>query len=547
MRSIFTVVVLLFCRIAFSQGTFVDNHLVIKFTDRAYAGLKIDFENRHLGSGQIDGLNQQYAINLIRPIGQTQKTKTFLLEFTNPVDVKKAVLQYAQTGLLAYVEPDYLVSGAGVKGVEIIPNDTRFDRQWGMFNNGSMSGIGNVTADADVDIDLAWDIQTGDPDMIIAVPDSGLRMVHPDIAARIWVNSDEIAGNGMDDDNNGFIDDTSGWDFVNSDNNPTDDHGHGTNVAGIIGSIANNNLLYTGANWNSKIMPIKVLNSSNGGSYADMAASVYYAVDNGAKIISMSIGGSSDTVLMADAMAYSNENNVLFLACMMNFDNDVVYYPAGYSLAFPNVIAVGSTNPDDTRTSPFFWSATSGSNFGSHLNVVAPGNFIYGLDAFSNTNANTYWGGTSQATPLVAGIASLIWAQNPALTAPEIRSILEATAEDEVGDASEDAPGFDEFMGYGRVNAFAALQTLGSNQPMQQQEFCIVNPIVDGSLHVFCKGQHEGIYRLTVNNMDGKLLMSQDIDINQGVNVIPFSRAYGSYIVTLANKEYSKVFKVLKD
>jgi subtilisin family serine protease len=138
---------------------------------------------------------------------------------------------------------------------------------------------------------------------------------------------------------------------------------------------------------------------------------------------------------------------------MMNFDNSAVYYPVG----FPTTIAVGSTDANDQRSSPFFWSATSGSSYGNHIDIVAPGNFIYGLSHQSNSNYNAYWGGTSQAAPLVSGVCALLLAQNPSLTPTAIRTILRNSAEDQVGDPNEDVPGFDIYHGYGRLNAYQAL------------------------------------------------------------------------------------------
>lgn len=547
MKSLGTILVALLSGFVSAQNQYVNNHLIIKLTAQSYNQSTIVLEKQQFGLSEIDQINNELSLVRLIPIGNSKVTKTFVLEFATEIAVEATALRYKQTGMLVYVEPDYLAQGSGVRGAaDIVPNDTRFDRQWGFVNNGSMAGIGNVVADADVDIDLAWDIQTGDPNMVIAVPDSGLRMIHPDIAPRIWVNTGEIAGNGMDDDGNGFVDDVNGWDYVNNDNNPTDDLGHGTNVAGIIGAVANNNLLYTGANWNSKIMPLKVLNSSNSGSYANMASSIYYAVDEGAKIISMSIGGNSNAQVMADALSYANQYDVLFLACMMNFDNNVTYFPAGYSLDFPNVIAVGSTNPDDTRTFPFFWNQDSGSNYGSHLNVVAPGNYIYGLDAFSNTNANSYWGGTSQATPLVAGIASLVWAQNPDLTPQDVRSILESTAEDQVGDPGEDVAGFDLYMGHGRVNALAALQTLTAPETDTRQEMSVENPVDGDALTIFCQGNHSGSYQFLVHDMQGKLIGANSIVMQAGLNQIDFPYASGSYIATLKSDGYTRIFKILK-
>jgi subtilisin family serine protease len=134
----------------------------------------------------------------------------------------------------------------------------------------------------------------------------------------------------------------------------------------------------------------------------------------------------------------------------MNANTDTAYYPA----ACRHVIAVGATNPDDTRSAPFFWDKSSGSNYGKHITVVAPGNFIYGIDP---EGYDTYWGGTSQAAPYVSGLAALLIAQDPSRTADEIIDIIKNTADDGVGNPSEDKPGWDQYYGYGRINAYKAL------------------------------------------------------------------------------------------
>lgn len=534
-----------------NNQNYIKNQLIVKLKESAFQLDKIDFEKKSLGNSSLDKLNATVGLESIQSIGNYSRTRSFLLIFTDGVDANLELKKFQKLNAIEYAELDYIAISGGQfneNSALVVPTDTYFNRQWGLLNTGTMSGIGTTLPDADVDMELAWDIQTGDPNMIIAVSDSGLKMNHPDIASRIWINTDEIAGNSIDDDGNGYIDDVNGWDWVNNDNNPTDDHGHGTNCTGIIGAIANNNSLYSGVNWNSKIMPLKVLNSSNTGSYSSMANSIFYAVDNGAKIVSMSIGGSGSSAIIADSINYADGQNVMLFFCMMNFNNDTTYYPAGYSITYPNVVAVGSTNPDDTRTAPFFWSATSGSNYGSHINVVAPGNFIYGLSYNNDINPNSYWGGTSQATPLVAGIASLIFAQNPALTPEQVRTILQNTAADEVGSSGEDIQGFDEYMGYGRVNAFDALQaaTLGIDESNFQQEFQLINPIQNNELQIYSKGEFEGDYTISVSTIDGKQLFSFVKNISEGLNAIPFEYATGNYIISLKSERYSKVFKVTK-
>ena len=183
----------------------------------------------------------------------------------------------------------------------------------------------------------------------------------------------------------------------------------------------------------------KILDENNSGYYSWWTDAIYYAVDNGAKVINMSVGGSGFSSSMKDAIDYAYNNGVTVVACMMNENNNTTFYPAGYQ----NTIAVGATNPNDERSAPFFWSTTSGSNYGNHIDVVAPGNYIYGLNYQSDTNYNSYWGGTSQAAPLVTGLSSLLLAQDADKTPDDIRSIIRNTAEDQVGNVSEDISGFD--------------------------------------------------------------------------------------------------------
>ena len=267
--------------------------------------------------------------------------------------------------------------------------------------------------------------------------------------------------------------------IVNDDNDPTDDHGHGTNVTGIALASGNNSIGYAGVNWNSKIMICKILDNNNSGFYSWWAEAIYYAVDNGASVINMSVGGNGSSTLLENAINYAYDNNVPVVVSTGN-QNSVIEYPAKYTNAF----AIGSTNPDDTRSVPFFWSATSGSNFGSELDFVAPGNYIYGLSYSSNTNYNSYWGGTSQAAPHVAGLISLLLSVEPSLSVSEIRTILEESSEDQVGE-SNDTSGWDQYYGHGRINAFHALthSTLNIDNFENTNKDLLIypNPIISGS------------------------------------------------------------------
>ncbi|MDI9311089.1 MAG: S8 family serine peptidase [Limnohabitans sp.] len=553
MKKIIFIALFFTCQFFGQSIKFQENQLILKINDAHLNQFNLNLNENKTGIKSLDGLNKENGLVKIESIGQFKKTKTFIFKFNKNISIDKLIEIYKATNFFDYVEPDYLAYGSGIqnKNVTTFPNDALFNRQWGLFNDGTFT-VGGMSYtsvnDADVDMELAWDIETGDPNLIIAVSDTGLKMDHVDIASRIWTKTAEII-DGIDNDGNGLIDDRNGWDWVNSDNNPSDDHGHGTNCTGIIGAIANNSVGYCGANWNSKIMPLKVLNSSNSGTYSAMANSIYYAVDNGAKIISMSIGGSSASTAISNALDYAATNGVLFVACMMNFNNNTPYYPAAYAATKDNVIAVGSTNSNDRRTNPFFWSATSGSNYGNHITVVAPGEYTWGLGTASTTDYNSYWGGTSQATPLVAATASLLKSKSPSLTPLQIKNILKSTAQDQVGLSTEDTPGWDQYMGSGRINAYAALQqviTLSSdNFETFSENLSISNPCFDKKLKIFTSPSLRGYFDLSIITMDGKKIDTKLVNLKDSENGIDFNYPKGVYILTLKGENYTKVFKLM--
>ncbi len=452
-HKVFTTVVWLFCSIALSgQYGILSKRIILKLKNDISAASTFHYKQNFTGNNQINIITQKYnAVEITKqPLGKRSKEYIYIIQFPENTNISEVINDYYKTGKIDYVEPDNIGTTGGEPGY--FPNDHYYFRQWGLHNDGSFS-LSPSTSGADIDMENAWNIEQGDSNIIVAIIDSGVKLDHPEFAERIWKNYNEIPNNGIDDDSNGYIDDIQGWDFVDKDNKPVDDLGHGTNVAGIIGANGNNTIGYAGVDWNCKLMILKGINSSNFGYYSWWTSAIYYAVDNGAKVINMSLGGESFSITLQNAINYALNNNVVVAVSMMNTNSNTTYYPAG----FAGIIAVGSTNPDDTRTNPFFWSSTSGSNYGNHISVVAPGNYIYGLYYHSNYNYNTYWGGTSQATPLVSGLASLLLAQDPTRTPSEVKSIIENSAEDQVGSATEDTPGWDKYYGHGRINAFNAL------------------------------------------------------------------------------------------
>lgn len=376
-------------------------------------------------------------------------------------DLEDIVSEFEKDDNVEFSEPVYKGTSAGVREIEKkklipenIPDDEMFTKQWYLQNNGfvepSSSG-GLPKIGADVKIVKAWEIEKGSDDIIVAILDSGIKDDHPDLIDRIWINKNEIPGNGIDDDDNGYIDDTKGWDFAYDDKRPEDGFGHGTNIATVIGASTNNKIGFAGIDQKCKLMNCKNLNAENTGEYSWWAESIKYATDNGARIINMSEGGDDYSKVLKIAIDYAIDNGSLINSAMMNKGDNRNYYPA----CNKGVFAVGATDTDDRRCRKFSWGG--GSCWGKHISVVAPGNKIYGLDFENENNFDVYWSGTSQSTAIVSGIAALLLAQDKTRTSEDLKRIIKLSSKDLVGDPKEDKPGWDQFYGYGRVDSYSAL------------------------------------------------------------------------------------------
>jgi subtilisin family serine protease len=305
---------------------------------------------------------------------------------------------------VAYAEPDYKVQAL------YLPDDALFDQQWALNNNGQTGG----TVDADINGTESWDLYKDGSNVIVAVIDTGVKYDHQDLADNAWINTNEIAGNGIDDDNNGFIDDIYGYDFTNSDGDPMDDNGHGTHCAGILGAKGDNGMGISGVAHSAQIMGLKFLGADGSGSISAAINSIMYAVDNGATILSNSWGGGGFSQALFDAISYANDHDVLFIAAAGNdsSNNDInPSYPANYDL--PNVISVASTDHND--------QLSSFSNYGMSVHLAAPGSDI--LSTYNN-GGYRHLSGTSMATPYVTGAAVLLRSNSPHLTALETKQIL---------------------------------------------------------------------------------------------------------------------------
>ncbi len=413
----------------------------------------------------LEGLGARFHCLSAAPLTPWDPSEgTVVLTFPDSVAGPALVAAYRGTGLFDWVEVDGAGQAHGERSFSALaapavkPNDPYYNLQYALKNDGTRT-FGNVKAKAgaDIDAEAAWGLQAGDSTVIVAVLDGGVALSHPELAGRLWKNPKEIPGNGQDDDGNGFVDDVNGWSFAvnqqGGDANVADDYGHGTNVAGIIGAISGNSLGVAGLA-RCTVLPVKVLDSQNNGLYSWWAAGIRYAVQQGAKVINLSLGGQSTSFsTLKSAVDYALANGVIVVASMGNQRSETPDYPA----AFDGIVAVGATGPDDNWVRSFTWDTTKGSNFGKHISVSAPGSFIHGLDYRSNTNYQSYWSGTSQACPMVAAVCALLLSQGPGRTPAEIKRLIEMGAEDGVGDASLDSPGWDRYYGNGRLNAYRSL------------------------------------------------------------------------------------------
>jgi subtilisin family serine protease len=428
---------------------FVEGQVLVKFSPG------IDAQSINLALTEIGA----EPIHFIEFVGVHQ------LNITSDKSVRKAVEEFSALPNVLYAEPNYIYTTA------LVPNDPDFSQLWAMDNTGQTGGL----AGADISAIEAWDLATGSQDVLVGVIDTGIDFTHEDLAANIYTNPGEDAwsdpnnpstGNGVDDDENGKVDDWKGWNFINESNNAYDDNMHGTHCAGTIGAIGDNNTGVAGVNWTVKLMPLKFLDSYGSGTTTNAIQAIEYAVDMGVQILSNSWGSTGFSQALADAVDEANNAGILFVAAAGNdgTDNDVLpHYPSNYT--FANIVAVAASDHGDKRA---LWgsgggddgcgfvcsnamAATPGSNYGkTTVDIAAPGK-----DILSTVPGNSYasLSGTSMATPHVAGAAALLLSVNPNLSIAELQAALYNTV-DPLDDFT------DKTVTNGRLNLRAAVQSV---------------------------------------------------------------------------------------
>jgi subtilisin family serine protease/Leucine-rich repeat (LRR) protein len=321
-------------------------------------------ENKHSGRGSFAGLETAIEGEILSQSRISKTESVFKVKLPQGLSVEQAINQKweIKDPRILVVEPDYYVYPA------VMPNDPFINECWGLNNVGQSGG----TSDADIDAPEAWDITTGSSDVIVAVIDTGVDYLHPDLNVNMWINAEENSGiPNVDDDGNGYIDDIYGYDFDMDDPDPMDVDGHGTHCAGTIGAVGNNLTGITGVSWNCRIMACKFINASDGGLISDAIDAVNYAVANGAKVLSNSWGGGDYSESLKTAIRNAGDHGVLFVAAAGNgrSDNDVnPFYPSSYYLS--NVVSVAATDHSD-KLAGF-------SNYGNEsVHLGAPGAGVY--------------------------------------------------------------------------------------------------------------------------------------------------------------------------
>lgn len=327
------------------------------------------------------------------------------------MSVKDAIKKLNADPAIAYAEPDYRLK------IALTPDDPDYGQLWALNNTGQNGG----TAGADISAEDAWDITTGSHDIVVGVIDTGVDYNHEDLSANIWTNPNEIAGNGIDDDNNGYVDDMHGINAITNSGDPMDDQGHGSHVSGTLGAVGNNGIGVVGVSHNVSIAGCKFLAADGFGSTTNAIKCVNYMVDlktNGGvnlRVLNNSWGGGGESQALSEAIDAAEAADILFVVAAGNdgTDNDSIpSFPGNYPN--DNVLTIANTTRTDSLRFDSQYGLTT-------VDMGAPGTSI--LSTIPGNGYATY-SGTSMAAPQVAGAAALISSIKPDLTAVEVKQIL---------------------------------------------------------------------------------------------------------------------------
>jgi hypothetical protein len=427
--------------IAFASPVFALPNARMTVTDQFVAQFRED-----IAAERIAAYNEANGVECVRKM---QLPNTCLLRVARGSDVLAMANIYHESELTTYANPDFL----RFLSRQFAPDDTYYPHQWGMENTGTNPPDGVGTPDADLDMSSAWDIERGSSDVIIAIIDEGTELDHEDLNDKIVSDYSTVAG-----DTNGAAPNSS-WDA------------HGTACAGIAAAETDNGQGVAGVCAECSIMAVQIAYSIEaGGAWVTqdswIADAMTWAVDHGADVLSNSWGGGTPSMLIDNAIDHAVVNGRNGLGCPVLFasgnkNTSFVNYPGSSN----QVIAVGASSPCDERKTPNSCDGESswGSQYGSALDIVAPGvewwaTDLMGWSGYASGNYFDHMNGTSSATPAAAGVAGLLLSLRPCLNEEQVQGILQESAEDQVGPPDEDTPGWDRYMGWGRINAQDALQ-----------------------------------------------------------------------------------------
>ena len=428
---------------------------------------------------------------------------------------KSVIKTLSMNEMVDVVEPNYIYH------MSRLPNDPMIDQLWGLRNIGQKDSEGQLgVAGVDTNVEKAWDIQTGSKKILVAVIDTGIDYNHPDLKDNVWTNEVEANGKpGIDDDNNGVIDDIHGYNAITNSGDPLDDQGHGSHCSGTIGAKGNDGKGIVGVNWDVSIMGVKFLDKNGSGTLENALKAIDYATKMGAKVQSNSWGGGGFSQTLLDAIKRSNDAGALFVAAAGNeYNNNDTNptYPATY--AVDNIIAVAAIDNKGNKA--------DFSNFGRKtVHIGAPGVNIYS----STGGAYDSWSGTSMATPHVSGVAALLWANEENLTAAEIKQRLTATARPIAGLRGKTRTG-------AMVDAYAALTNTNPPPDMNDPVNWPTTAISYASASPYLKNTNETYNVVMPEGTTEFSLFFEKFDTESGYDTLQVYDAKGTLVQTISGQ-----------
>lgn len=497
---------------------FVDGAAYVKVWDSSAVVLdplpNLPALNLILNTFSVDSIYRSF------PSSDPVISRIYRVKFGNANGINNLISQLEQLPFVEFAEAVPLMQFVGTE--VFTPNDLDLN-QWHLPK---------------VQAEDAWGISQGNASVVIAVVDNAVSTQHADLNDDIYVNTGETPNNGLDDDLNGYIDDVRGWDVGDSDNDPNPPSGigpvdvwnHGTHCAGIAAAETNNGHGIASLGYNCKILPVKASkNILGGGALTQSYEGVHFATQSGADVISMSFGGNGTSLTGNLIIQNAFNQGIVLVAGAGNDNSSDPFFPAAYN----GVIAVGATDPNDIRA--------GFSNYGSYLDVMAPGVNIYS----SLANADSSYGaqsGTSMACPLVSGLCGLIISVNPGLAPANVETVLKNGCEniDSLNSA------FQGQLGAGRINAGRTLNLLMSqDESLAGNIISYPNPFHDKIYLTF--SFEVGGFLVNLRDLSGKLIVSQE---STGENLLVIDQLgdlpIGFYLLELSQGPQKIVKKVIK-